>query len=161
MKSYTSKLTTSAKGLLTLTAAAGVLALTAPQARAGVVFNETQTFSAVTFNQCNGDIVSVDGTVHEVDQVTDNGKTVHLGQHLNFNVSGVGLPSGAIYSNANEQVNFELNIAKGTTLTQVVNFRLIAQGQTPNVVLHALQHITVDANGNVTSSIDNFTVDCH
>lgn len=87
MRNYTSKLTTSVKGLLTLTAAAGVLALTTPQASADVVFNETQPFSAFAFNSCNGDLVAVDGTVHEVDQVTDNGRTVHLGQHLNFNDS--------------------------------------------------------------------------
>lgn len=161
MKNYTSKLTTSVKGLLTLTAAAGVLSLTAPQARADVVFNETQPFSAVAFNGCNGDLVFVDGTVHEVDQVTDNGLTVHVGQHLNFNVSGVGLPSGAIYPNANEELNFQLDIAKGASETQVVNFRLIGQGQTPNLVFQALFHITVDANGNVTSSISNFRIVCH
>ena len=44
--------------------------------------------------------------------------------------------------------------------TFVNNFRIIGQGPGNNFLLHEDFHITVNANGDVITSHDNFSADC-
>jgi hypothetical protein len=38
--------------------------------------------------------------------------------------------------------------------------RLITAGPNNNQMLHSTVHVTFDANGNMTSNVDNFRADC-
>jgi hypothetical protein len=42
----------------------------------------------------------------------------------------------------------------------VNNFRIIGQGTGNNFLVHETFHITVNADGTMTASVDNFSVDC-
>jgi hypothetical protein len=42
----------------------------------------------------------------------------------------------------------------------VNNFRLIGQGSGNNLQVHQNVHITINANGTVTATVDNTSVDC-
>jgi len=44
-----------------------------------------------------------------------------------------------------------------TTQTEVDVFNAIGQGSAPNFTVRGVVHTTVDANGNVTASVDHFT----
>src|SRR3954464_2843517 len=148
---------------LALTAAvmAAITVAMVRQARAEVILNEDFPISGLLVTPCNGELVQYSGSLHETIHVTANNNTFHIGEHVNAqDVSGVGLTTGAQYR-ISDSFNISENLAAGETFTQGENFHVIGQGQTPNFVLHTLFHITVDANGNVTSFVDNFTTDCH
>jgi hypothetical protein len=52
----------------------------------------------------------------------------------------------------------ELNVTPGaTTSTDTGVLNVIGQGGAPNFAAHTVLHTTVDANGNVTASVDRFT----
>ncbi|MBI4420235.1 MAG: hypothetical protein HY560_05360, partial [Gemmatimonadetes bacterium] len=44
--------------------------------------------------------------------------------------------------------------------TYVNNFRIIGEGSGNNLLVHATSHITVNANGELTAVVDNFSVEC-
>jgi hypothetical protein len=51
-----------------------------------------------------------------------------------------------------------MNVTPGaTTQTEVDVFNAIGQGSAPNFTVRAVVHTTLDANGNVTASVDHFT----
>src|SRR5437899_2003521 len=67
---------------------------------AEVITNSIQdlpvAFSVV--NACNGETVTLSGTVHSQTRVTMNANTIHIGAHQNFqDVRGVGLTTGVNY----------------------------------------------------------------
>ena len=45
--------------------------------------------------------------------------------------------------------------------TAVNNFRIIGQGPDNNYQVHQNVHFTINANGTVTSEVDNSSVDCN
>jgi len=52
----------------------------------------------------------------------------------------------------------EMNVTPGaTTQTEVDVFNAIGQGSAPNFTVRGVVHTTVDANGNVTASVDHLT----
>jgi hypothetical protein len=93
---------------------------------------------------------------------SDGAGGFHVVFHLDFLAKGTGPTTGARYVSI-EKVDFAFD-APATTLgherTRTELFTLIGQGTAPNEVLTALLHITVDANGNGTASLDNFRVRC-
>ena len=40
------------------------------------------------------------------------------------------------------------------------NFRIIGQGPGNNFLVHETFHVTINANGVVTATVDNFSVEC-
>jgi hypothetical protein len=57
----------------------------------------------------------------------------------------------------------EMNVTPGaTTQTGTDVFNAIGQGSAPNFTVRGVVHTTVDANGDVTVSVDHFTAtgDC-
>jgi hypothetical protein len=52
------------------------------------------------------------------------------------------------------------NLKAGQQETDINNFRIIGQGPGNNFLVHDNFHISVNANGVVTSFHDNFGVDC-
>jgi hypothetical protein len=129
-----------------------------------VIVNEwSGTIPLSTTNTCNGDVVSGTGKIHiVVSQTTDANGGLHYNTQVQVtNIKLTGSPSGASYV-GNETQMFSLNLlGLGGNETEATRFKLIGQGQTPNAIVDALFHVTVNANGDVTSSIDNFSFECH
>jgi hypothetical protein len=74
-------------------------------------------------------------------------------------VSGIGDVTGNKYQGTGvTQTDFNLNV--GQTFTFVNNFRFIGQGPGNDSTIHQNVHVTVNANGVVTSTVDNLTVKC-
>jgi hypothetical protein len=42
----------------------------------------------------------------------------------------------------------------------VNNFRIIGQGPGNNYLVHEVFHVTINANGEVTAYVDNFSIEC-
>jgi hypothetical protein len=109
---------------------------------------------------CNGEPIDGSGKVHFKDTATfaQNG-SVHLTFHINAKGKGVGQVTGVKYE-WNDAINESPNIAPPFTNTWTRRFRLIGQGQVPDRFLDGIFHVTVNANGEVTSFKDEFTDTC-
>ena len=125
--------------------------------------NEEVPVSSSVVNTCNGDVVAFQGTLHVTNTLTtDSGGGFHMKTHSNFqDVSGVGAPSGVNYrigttnnetTNDNDTPQFEM------TVIQTV--KVISQGSTPNLFLQFVLHVTVNANGQTTSTVNEIRSEC-
>jgi hypothetical protein len=116
----------------------------------------------VLVNPCNGETVTItSGTFQIVDHVTatPNGGFHVIAEGNAHGVRGVGT-SGASYQ-APGGFWVEMNLTPGAQAsTEVGVFRLIGQGATPDFRQTSVLHITVDARGEVTASIDRATQTC-
>jgi hypothetical protein len=140
-----------------------VLSLTST-AFAATVTNETFPLSGFLFNPCTGELLQFTGQGHDTFRVTfDSAGGEHIGGHFNVQgIKAVGLSTGINYVGTEADNNqFNFGFTKGAAEeTQVSNFTAISQGSAPNFVVHFLFHITVNANGDITSFVDNFSAEC-
>jgi TRAP-type uncharacterized transport system substrate-binding protein len=125
--------------------------------------NEELPISGSVLNICNGDTVTYQGTVHVVNTVTNDASGgFHLKTHSNYqDVTGTGSPSGLTYrvrTTINETVNDNDGPQFETTVIQTV--KLISQGSAPNLFLHVVMHVTINANGQTTSTVNEVTAAC-
>ena len=115
-------------------------------------------------NGGSGELVLLDGTLHIQNHVTINGNRVNLKEHSQpQEVSGVGLTTGDTYHAVGvTQEEDSLPITNGAAeFTFVNNFRIIGSGPDNNLQVHQVTHVTVNANGDVTSEILKTSVDCN
>jgi len=141
-------------------AVAGLVAVAPRDAAAEVLLNEDVPIEETLDNPCTGETVLVSGRAHQLLRVTENGSSYHFGRHFNAaGVTGVGVTSGARYV-LGATFNDEFTIAKGGTQTSVQTLNVIGTGRTPNFLVRALFHVTIDANGDVHSYIDNYRSEC-
>ena len=75
-------------------------------------------------------------------------------------VMGVGLTSGDLYVGTGVTRETFNNIFLPFEDTFVNNFRIIGQGSGNNYLLHENVHFTINANGDVTATVDNFSFEC-
>lgn len=137
----------------------GASALALP-AQAATVYNVTYPTNFTVTNPCNGENVVVSGYEHDTLNITyDSNGGFHGDMHANLQgVTGVGdqgntyTVPGAYHDNLNGQV--------GQEETTTETFSFISNGSAPNFVLHEDIHFTVNPDGTVTSSHDNFTTEC-
>jgi hypothetical protein len=157
------------KFILTLVLAL-VLSLSVPlMALAGAYVegeNITEEISFYEFVECAaggaGEIVYVSGTLHYMWHATDD---ANGGVHLTMishpmGVTGVGQTTGDVYRGVGalkEQVNYG-NI--GETYSFAWIYMLVGPGNGNNIYLHENQHVTVNANGELTSDVDNYFAGC-
>jgi hypothetical protein len=126
-----------------------------------VTSNETFPMTDVVVNPCNGESVQLGGTVHDVVHVTINGNVFSVMEHANgADVSGVGRTTGASYK-GNDVLASHFSAAAGVETSVVESITMNAKGSTPSFVIKLVEHITIDANGVVTASVDNRTTSCH
>jgi hypothetical protein len=112
---------------------------------------------AITFNTCTGEEVELSGTIHLVSQTQSDGSV--LG-HINYQgVSGVGLTSGTEYR-ASSVDNFRLGAPFPSDIHSVRSFRLVGRGTEDNLLVKFLFHITVNADGEVTATVDDVSSQC-
>lgn len=112
------------------------------------------------FIPCSGETVAVTGELHILNHVTVNPDgSLHVVQHFNpQGVSGVSDAGNKFQGTGVTQEVFNINV--GQTFTFVNNFRFIGQGPGNNSTIHQNVHTTVNANGDLTSTVDNFSADC-
>lgn len=125
--------------------------------------NETIPFTSTLPNPCNGDVVTFQGDMHVTNHVTlDSSGGTHLRTHVNYQgVTGTGSPSTLNYrvgTVSNETVND--NDAGQSEVTVIQNVKLIAQGPALDFFLRIVFHITINANGQTTSTVDEARVEC-
>lgn len=108
-----------------------------------------------------GEDVLLSGNLHDVFHIT---LTPSGGFRVSFSdnpqgVTGTGLTTGDKYQGTGiTRDNFGGRV--GFEETFVNNFRIIGEGPGNNFLVHDNFHITVNANGTVTSFHDNFSVEC-
>lgn len=145
-----------------------VLALgVATFARAEVVQNIQVPFVASVIIPCAnggaGEIVDFSGDLHVVVSLTINGNSVSGKSHYQpQGIKGIGQVTGDQYNAVGvTQDAFHGSLQNGRyTETFVNNFRLIGPGPGNNLQIHENAHITINANGEVTVLLDNFSATC-
>jgi len=146
----------------------GALAsVTAAQAGNTTITNEQIPVSFTDLVPCAaggaGELVDFTGTIHVVSRVTINGNRESASFHENYQgLKGVGETTGDTYvGNAEENgsQNLSLNNGQAESSFQLhINYN--GQGSAPNFSENAVEHITINANGDVTVSFTNFSIDC-
>jgi hypothetical protein len=112
----------------------------------------------------SGEWIYLTGRLHILEHITmDNNGGYHGIIHFQpKDFKGTGLTSGDKYQGTGVTQDF-MNIA-GNTLpyvyTYVNNFKMIGQGRGNNYLVHETWHITINANGELTAYVDNFSVEC-
>jgi hypothetical protein len=118
--------------------------------------------NAVLFDSCTGESVHVSGTIHIVTVVTlDGGGGTHTEMHFNVQgVSGVGLSTGTQYRGIHTETHSSNSDGPAPSeFTTRIDIKLISEGASSNLTIRdVLVHVTVNADGTVTASIDNVTV---
>jgi len=140
---------------------------TTPALAAASTFTVSQSFpiNIVVFVSCAaggaGELVELTGNLHDLFTVTFDARG---GFHLSVldnpqGLSGTGFTTGDKYQGTGEtRSNF--NGTVGLEETYVNNFKIIGQGPGNNFLVHENLHFTVNANGQVTAFVDNFSVEC-
>src|SRR5215813_14493898 len=110
-----------------------------------------------------GEVVTLNGNLHVLISTTVNGN--HISSDMHFQpqgITGVGSVSGDKYQGTGiTRFSFEADVAGFPFIqTMVNNFKIIGQGSDDKFLVHENLHVTVNANGTVTASVDNFSAEC-
>ena len=109
-----------------------------------------------------GELVSLSGDLLILSHLTVDSAGGVLYESV-FNpqgVSGIGQTSGDKYQGTGVTRTTEYFGRLPFQYTTVNNFRIIGQGTGNNFSIHENFHVTVNANGEVTATVDNFSADC-
>jgi hypothetical protein len=110
-----------------------------------------------------GELVTVSGFLHVTSSVIINGNHVRVKTHFQpQGLSGLGETTGDRYNATGvTQDEFSGSLVNGQFQeTYVNNYKIIGQGTGNNYLVHETFHITVNAEGTVTTTIDNLSVEC-
>jgi hypothetical protein len=136
-------------------------------ANAAVQENDTTEINLTIFIPCAaggaGETVDLTGPLHTLITFTINGNNVSGFFHFQpQGISGTGETTGAKYQATGvTQESFKNSLQNGqANETFVNNFRIIGQGPGNNFLVHETLHFTINADGAVTVSHDNFSADC-
>lgn len=128
-----------------------------------VTTNETIPFTSTLTNTCNGDQVTFQGNMHVTNHTTaDASGGFHLRTHTNYqDVTGTGAPSGLNYrvgTTSNQTTNDPDGAQSEMTVIQTI--KLISQGSALNYFIRVVFHITINANGETTSIVNETSIEC-
>ena len=136
-------------------------------ANAAVQVDDKTDISLSVFIPCAaggaGEVVDLTGPLHTLISFTINGNNVSGFFHFQpQSISGTGETTGAKYQATGvTQESFKNSLQNGqATETFINNFRIIGQGPGNNFLVHETLHFTINAEGTVTVSHDNISVDC-
>ncbi|MBI4501249.1 MAG: hypothetical protein HY700_08820 [Gemmatimonadetes bacterium] len=109
-----------------------------------------------------GELVALSGDLHLLFHFTADGSGgFHATSEANpMGVSGSGLTTGDRYQGTGVTRSSFNTSGVPFNSTFVNNFRIIGQGTDNNFLVHENFHITVNANGELTALVDNFSVEC-
>lgn len=152
---------------LTTMGAIAVLAAFAAPAWAEVVVNQSIDMNLAAFVPCAnggaGEVVRLSGPLHVLITFTINDNQISGKTHFQpQGISGTGMTTGDTYQATGvTQDHFSSSLQNGQfNQTYVNNFRIIGHGPGNNFLVHENFHIAVNANGELSTAHDNFSVDC-
>jgi hypothetical protein len=141
--------------------ATGLLAVTSASAEATT---EKIPFDTVLApEEACGEAIHLSGTLLAQFTFTDTPSgNVEIGFHFNpQGITGVGLTSGATYHATGETLGTTtINAKGGISDTFVNNFKIIGAGKAQNFLETDVMHLTVNANGDVTTTVEKSTIRC-
>lgn len=125
--------------------------------------NEKVPFTDVVANSCAGEHVALTGTLHIASHVAFSGSdNFTLVQHIQpQRVTGVGLSSGAKFNLTG--VDRQTTQVAGPlpfVLTYVYRYNIIGAGVVPNLMMRQAFHVTINAQGEVTSTPGKAEISC-
>lgn len=130
--------------------------------------NEFVPFFQTSFVPCAnggaGETVLISGIVHVQTHMTVNQNRLISKFHFQpQGATGQGLLTGDVYHAVGQsQLILSFPLADGaSTSTFVNNFRLIGPGPNNNLQAHQNLHITFNANGEITTIVENTRFDCN
>lgn len=143
------------------------LAVSIAPADAAVQVNDKTDINLTVFVPCAaggvGEVVDLSGPLHTLISFTINGNNVSGYFHFQpQGISGTGETTGANYQATGvTKESFKNSLQNGqANITSVNNFRIIGQGPGNNFLVHETTHVSINADGTVTVSHDNFSIDC-
>jgi hypothetical protein len=132
-----------------------------------ITTNQIVPFAQAVFVPCAnggaGEVVLIQGNLHIQDHITINNNRITLKVHFQpQGAEGIGTVTGDKYQATGvTQEQDSLPITNGAAeFTFINNFRIIGTGPDNNLLVHQTIHITVDANGFITSNVVNTSVEC-
>jgi hypothetical protein len=147
---------------LTISAFAFMFCPTSTNAQAvSSTSNYTETVFPTTFSGCAGGALILEGQIHNVFHVTEtpSGQRVFR-NHTNF--QGVTATDALGNQYRVSTVNNDTTVleAELREFTVVQYFKLIGKGPSANERVRTVNHVTVNANGEVTAIFSKFYADC-
>ena len=110
-----------------------------------------------------GEDVLLSGDLHALNTFTINDNTVRGSYHFQpQGISGTGMITGDKYQATGGTLGqFKGSFVNGQfEFTDINNFRIIGQDAGNNYLVHSNFHVTVNANGVLTTVVNNFSVEC-
>ena len=133
-----------------------------------ITTNDFVPFAQAVFVPCAnggaGEVVLIEGTLHIQQHITINGNRATIKSHFQpQGVEGTGLTTGDKYNavGVTQEVDTLALTGGANEFTFINNFRLIGPGPDNNLQVHQTLHVTIDANGVVTTVVDNTSIDCN
>ena len=156
---------------LSLTLAAALLTLSlaglAYSQATVITTNDFVPFAQIAFVPCAnggaGELVLIEGTLHIQQHITINDNRASIKVHFQpQGAKGTGLTTGDSYNATGvTQEHDSIALTGGATeFTFINNFRIVGTGPDNNLLVHQTVHVTINANGTVTTVIDNTSVEC-
>jgi len=141
--------------------ASGLLAVTSASATA---VTEKIPFDFVLApEEACGEAIHLSGTLLAEFSFTETSSgNVEIGFHFNpQGITGVGLTSGATYHATGETLGTTtIRATGGISDTFVNNFKIIGEGSALNFLETDVIHVTVNANGVVTATVEKSMIRC-
>jgi hypothetical protein len=140
--------------------ACGLLSVTSASARA---FTQKIPFDVVLApEEACGEAIHLNGTLLAQFSTTESsGGNIEVGFHFNpQGITGVGLTSGATYHATGVTLGTTTIRAGGISDTFVNSFKIIGEGSAQNFLETDVFHLTMNANGVVTATVDRSTIRC-
>jgi len=117
------------------------------------------------FDGCSGERILINGVQHIVGRFTRDGAgRLHFGFTRNTQGTGIGQTSGDTYILTDAVTRTSFEVAQGeVTITERYQALLIRLGEkSPNddSIVYFLSRVTIDANGDMTASIEIQNAEC-
>ena len=117
-------------------------------------------FLILETNACNGESITIEGTINILfKQASTPSGNFHVTVHSNIHGQGKGDQGNQYVVNEISNDHFTTNNPQFEN-TFNVPIRVISKGAAPNFLIHALIHVTVNANGDATATISVFDTEC-
>jgi hypothetical protein len=140
--------------------------LRAPEFRGDFVTTKTNVFfdtDASFDNTCNGDVVNLQGKLHQVFTTINYGDSLSITVHSNYaDMKGFGVPSGARYVLNVTQTERAFVVEHPDFIfedTVRVTLEEVSKGSEPNLILHYTQVVSI-VNNEFTVSTPKFSSEC-
>ena len=110
-----------------------------------------------------GELVSLTGNLHVLTTYSINGNVIRGRFHDQpEDIKGFGSVTGDRYEATGvSQGQFKASLQNGQAIVSFINnFRIIGQGTGNNFLVHQNVHMTINANGDLTTVVDQVRADC-